>query len=84
MDTEVKKELEQKSTSALVSLNTERVSICDILDRVLSKGAVMAGEVTISVADVELLYLDLRLLLTSIAATAQRGSKPETINRNGS
>ena len=77
MITEVKKESEPRSTSALVSMNTERVSICDILDRVLSKGAVVAGEVTISVADVELLYLDLRLLLTSIA-TAQRGAKPDT------
>ncbi len=45
---------------------SERVSICEVLDRVLNKGAVVAGEVTISVADVDLLYLGLQLVLTSI------------------
>ena len=45
---------------------SERVSICEVLDRVLNKGVVVAGEVTISVADVDLLYLGLNLVLTSI------------------
>ena len=44
----------------------ERVSVCEVLDRVLNKGVVVAGEVTISVADVDLLYLGLNLVLTSI------------------
>jgi hypothetical protein len=37
-----------------------------VLDRVLNKGVVVAGEVTISVAGVDLLYLGLNLVLTSI------------------
>ena len=45
---------------------SERVSVCEVLDRVLNKGVVVAGEVTISVADVDLLYLGLQLVLTSI------------------
>ena len=45
---------------------SERVSICEVLDRVLNKGVVVAGEVTISVADVDLIYLGLQLVLTSI------------------
>jgi gas vesicle structural protein len=44
----------------------ERVSVCEVLDRVLNKGVVVAGEVTISVADVDLLYLGLNLVLTSV------------------
>ena len=44
----------------------ERVSICEVLDRVLNKGVVVAGEVTISVADVDLLYVGLNLVLTSV------------------
>jgi hypothetical protein len=44
----------------------ERVSVCEVLDRVLNKGVVVAGEVTISVAGVDLLYLGLQLVLTSI------------------
>jgi hypothetical protein len=45
---------------------SERVSVCEVLDRVLNKGVVVAGEVTISVAGVDLLYLGLQLVLTSI------------------
>jgi hypothetical protein len=45
---------------------SERVSICEVLDRVLNKGVVAAGEVTISVAGVDLLYLGLQLVLTSV------------------
>jgi DNA-binding PucR family transcriptional regulator len=44
----------------------KRVSICEVLDRVLNKGVVVAGEITISVAGVDLLYLGLQLVLTSI------------------
>ena len=44
----------------------DRVSLCEVLDRVLNKGAVVSGEVTISVAGVELVYLGLELVLTSI------------------
>ena len=51
---------------------SERVSICEVLDRVLNKGVVVAGEVTISVADVDLLYLGLQLVFTSIETA--RGS----------
>jgi hypothetical protein len=55
----------------------ERVSICEVLDRVLNKGVVVAGEVTISVADVDLLYLGLQLVLTSIeAARESMGNGP--------
>ena len=45
---------------------TENVSLCEVLDRVLNKGAVVVGEVTISVANIDLIYLGLQLLLTSV------------------
>jgi hypothetical protein len=44
----------------------DRVSLCEALDRVLNKGAVVAGELTISVADIELIYLGLQVVITSI------------------
>jgi gas vesicle structural protein len=47
---------------------SERVSLCETLDRVLNKGVVVVGEVTISVADVDLVYLGLQVVLTSIEA----------------
>ncbi|MCF8036108.1 MAG: gas vesicle protein [Desulfobacteraceae bacterium] len=44
----------------------EDISLCEALDRVLNKGAVVAGEVTISVAGIDLLYLGLQVILASI------------------
>jgi hypothetical protein len=43
-----------------------RVSLCETLDRVLNKGAVVAGDIVISVAGVDLLYLGVNLVLTSV------------------
>ena len=50
----------------------EHVSLCETLDRVLNKGVVIHGDLTISVANVDLIYLGLRLLLSSIETA--RGS----------
>ncbi|MBM4274957.1 MAG: gas vesicle protein [Deltaproteobacteria bacterium] len=43
----------------------ERASLCEALDRVLNKGAVIYGEVLISVADIDLIYLGLQVVLSS-------------------
>jgi hypothetical protein len=42
------------------------VSLCETLDRVLNKGAVIAGDIVISVAEVDLLYVGLNLVVTSV------------------
>lgn len=44
----------------------ESISLCETLDRVLNKGVVITGEVAISVADIDLIYLGLQLTLTSV------------------
>ena len=44
----------------------DRISLCETLDRLLNKGVVVTGELTISVADVDLLYLGVNLILTSM------------------
>lgn len=49
----------------------ERISLCETLDRVLNQGVVVAGEVMISVANVDLLYLGLQLVLTSVESARQ-------------
>jgi len=53
----------------------EHISLCEALDRVLNKGAVVVGEVTVSVADVDLIYLGLQLVLSSIE-TAREAMNP--------
>ena len=40
--------------------------LVELLDRVLNKGVVVHGEISISVANVDLIYLGLNVLLTSI------------------
>jgi hypothetical protein len=42
------------------------VELSDLINRVLDKGAVIAGSVTISVADIDLIQLDLTVVLTAI------------------
>ncbi len=44
----------------------QQVSICELLDRVLNKGVVLTGEITISVAGVELVYIGLNVLISSV------------------
>lgn len=41
-------------------------SLCELLDRVLNTGVVAMGEIVISVAGVDLIYLNLNLLLSSV------------------
>jgi len=66
IDREATPEKDRRLPELCALEESERVSICEVLDRVLNKGVVVAGEVTISVADVDLIYLGLNLVLTSI------------------
>lgn len=55
----------------------EHVTLCEVLDRILNKGAVVTGDVTISVADIDLVYLGLRCILTSIETARGTLTEPE-------
>jgi hypothetical protein len=54
-------------------IDDEQVILGDLLNHVLDKGVVITGSVTISIADVDLLMVDLRLLLTSIETSIRHG-----------
>jgi hypothetical protein len=56
------------------SLENKDVSLCEALDRILNKGAVLFGEVMISVADIDLVYLGLQVILASMETA--RGLTP--------
>jgi hypothetical protein len=53
------------------SLTTPR-SLVDLLNRVLDRGVVLGGDVTLSVAGVDLVFLRLSALLTSVATARER------------
>jgi hypothetical protein len=58
-------------------LDGDQLVLRDLLNRVLDKGVVISGHVTISVADIDLVALDLRLLLTSVQTAISRfGESP--------
>ena len=48
-------------------------SLADILERVLDKGIVIAGDITISLVDVELLNIKVRLLVASVDKAIEMG-----------
>jgi hypothetical protein len=54
-------------------IDTEQLVLGDLLNHVLDKGVVIGGTVTISIADIDLLVLDLRLLLTSVETAVRHG-----------
>lgn len=49
-------------------LATEDVALVDVLDRVLCGGVVLAGDVVIALADVDLVRVSLRALVSSVEA----------------
>ncbi|PTL39314.1 gas vesicle protein [Alkalicoccus saliphilus] len=53
----------------------DEVSLLDVLDAVLEKGVVLRGDIMISIADIDLVYLDLRILLTSVETLIESTEK---------
>jgi hypothetical protein len=47
-------------------LARRQVSLVDLLDRLLGEGAVVTGSLTLGVADVDLVRIDLRALISSV------------------
>ena len=58
-------------SSTDVEPSEPRLALVDLLDRVLAGGVVVAGEVTLSIADVDLVRVSLRLLLSSVSTLAE-------------
>jgi hypothetical protein len=42
------------------------VALVDLVDRLLAGGVVIGGDITLSIADVDLVYVSLRALITSV------------------
>jgi len=53
----------------------DKVTLVDVLDKVLEKGAVINGDMVIRVADVDLVFLGLRLILTSVSKAEELSGK---------
>ena len=49
------------------AIQGERIALVDLLDRVLAGGVVIIGDITLSIAEVDLVRVSLRALVTSIS-----------------
>ena len=49
-----------------LTFKNQEVTLLDLLDRILNKGVYLWGDITLSVADVDLVYLSLKVLLCSV------------------
>ena len=47
------------------------ITILELLDRVLNKGVILTGDLVISVADIDLVYLGVKLMLSSVETMEQ-------------
>ncbi|MEM7034554.1 MAG: gas vesicle protein [Chloroflexota bacterium] len=59
--------------SNYVRHSVESTNLADVLERVLDKGIVIAGDITISLVDIELLSLKVRLLISSVDKAQEIG-----------
>jgi hypothetical protein len=60
-------------TTAIVE---REVALVDLVDRLLGGGVVVAGDITLAVADVDLVYVQLRALVSSVATAQEKGVLP--------
>ena len=52
------------------------VALIDLVDRLLGGGVVIAGDITLAVADVDLVYVGLRALISSVATAEEKQLLP--------
>src|ERR687888_2041368 len=65
--------LPTRSRSPLPGRPTSDTNLADILERVLDKGIVIAGDIQINLLDIELLTIKLRLLIASVDRAREMG-----------
>jgi hypothetical protein len=54
-------------------LRYERIALVDLLDRLLAGGVVISGEVRLAIADVDLVNVSLRALVSSVSSVLEHG-----------
>ena len=53
----------------------QQVTLLELVDRVLNKGVVLSGDITLAVAGVDLVYVGLRVLLASVGTLERLGAE---------
>lgn len=53
----------------------KEMTLLDLLDGIIDTGVVMSGEIVISIADIELVYIDLKLLVSTFEKAFFNGNE---------
>lgn len=53
----------------------EDIALVDLLDRLLGGGVVLSGDITLAVADIDLVYVGLRALISSVETARRAGAE---------
>ena len=61
------------SNEKLMTHSINATNLADILERVLDKGIVIAGDIKIQIADIDLLTIKIRLLIASVDKALEMG-----------
>jgi hypothetical protein len=60
----------------MTTIADQEVALVDLIDRLLGGGVVIAGDITLAAADVDLVYVGLRALIASVATAREKGALP--------
>ena len=70
---------------SIPSINREKATLVDVLDVVIDKGVVVHGDLVVRLADFDLLFIGLRIMLTSISRQEKiQGTRIGEVNKSDS
>lgn len=53
------------------ALPAREIALVDLLDRLLAGGIVLTGDITLAIADIDMVQISLRALITSLSRTTR-------------
>jgi Gas vesicle protein len=56
------------------TLPAREIALVDLLDRLLAGGIVLTGDITLAIANIDMVQISLRALITSLGRTRQSGA----------
>lgn len=65
--------LSKPNANRTIATSTQGSTLADILERVLDKGIVIAGDISVSIASTELIHIRIRLLISSVDKAREMG-----------
>ncbi len=62
-----------KQQPSVITQSTNSATLADVLERILDKGLVIAGDIKIKLVDIELLTIQIRLMIASVEKAKELG-----------